>query len=83
MVSNECADKEHIHLGTASENRFSLMGGGERGGRIKRYLSLCLVSKGYQGECTSLAWARVLGMPHLNEEEFPYAGHELISGKEI
>ena len=28
------------------------------------------VRRGYQGECTSLARARVLGMPHLHKEEF-------------
>ena len=31
------------------------------------------MSRGYWGECTSLARARVLGMPHLHEVEVPGA----------
>jgi hypothetical protein len=41
------------------------------------------VGRGFQGECTVLAGAEVLGMLHLHEEEFQVLpGHVLIGNEE-
>jgi hypothetical protein len=61
LVSSEYMGKEHT-----PENSF-----GELVQFIaenKSYLNFWAVSRGYWGQCTSLA--RVLGMPHLHEEQF-------------
>ena len=42
------------------------------------------MSRGFQGECSSLAEAEVLGMFHLHEEEFwVLAGYMLIGREDI
>ena len=51
--------------------------------RAFNYSSLCGVTRGYYwDECTSLAGARVLGMPHLHKEEFQVL-QDLIKREEV
>jgi len=38
----------------------------------------------FKGECTSVAWARALKMPHWHKKEFQVlAEYDLVRGKEV
>lgn len=53
-------------------------------GENKGCLNFWGVGRGFQGEYTSLARAKVLGMPYLYEEGFQgLAGHDLIRRGEV
>ena len=41
-------------------------------------LNLLGVHRGFQGECTTLAWAKMLGMPYLLEKELQVLDGEYL-----
>lgn len=63
-VSGECMGKKLTLVSNGFGELVQFIGGN------KSYLNLCGVSRSSRGECTSLAGAILLGMPHLHDEEF-------------